>query len=53
VVLNDAGVDEAAARSDILTSCREALAPYKVPAMLRFTPSLPITAGGKLERAVA
>jgi acyl-coenzyme A synthetase/AMP-(fatty) acid ligase len=53
VVLSDPTADETAARTDILSACRAALAPYKVPAMLRFTPSLPITAGGKLERAIA
>jgi len=52
VVLHDPGADEAAAREGILAACRERLAPFKVPAMLRFTPSLPMTAGGKLERAV-
>jgi acyl-coenzyme A synthetase/AMP-(fatty) acid ligase len=52
VVLAEPGADEAAARADILAACRERLAPFKVPAMLRFAPSLPMTAGGKLERAV-
>ncbi len=53
VVLSDPTADETAARTEILSACRAALAPYKVPAMLRFAPALPITAGGKLERAVA
>jgi acyl-coenzyme A synthetase/AMP-(fatty) acid ligase len=52
VVLAEPGADEAAAREDILAACRERLAPFKVPAMLRFAASLPMTAGGKLERAV-
>ena len=51
VVLAEPGADEAAARADILAACRERLAPFKVPAMLRFSASLPLTAGGKLERA--
>jgi acyl-coenzyme A synthetase/AMP-(fatty) acid ligase len=53
VVLADPGADEAAARADILAACRERLAPFKVPAMLRFAASLPMTAGGKLERPVS
>jgi acyl-CoA synthetase (AMP-forming)/AMP-acid ligase II len=53
VVLRDPDGDETAARADILAACQGALAPFKVPATLRFTPSLAMTAGGKLERAVA
>jgi acyl-coenzyme A synthetase/AMP-(fatty) acid ligase len=53
VVLRDPEGDAAAARADILAACRGALAPFKVPAMLRLVSSLPMTAGGKLERAVA
>lgn len=53
VVLRDPAADESMARADILAACRDALAPFKVPALLRFTPSLPMTAGGKLERAIA
>jgi acyl-coenzyme A synthetase/AMP-(fatty) acid ligase len=37
--------------SEILESCRHALAPYKVPAMLRFVPSLEVAPSGKLARA--
>ena len=48
-----AGADEAAARAGIISACREALAPYKVPTLLKFVPQLAMTAGGKLERAVA
>lgn len=53
VVLRDPAADEAAARAGILDACRRALSPFKTPAMLRFVPSLPMTAGGKLERMVA
>jgi acyl-coenzyme A synthetase/AMP-(fatty) acid ligase len=47
------GADEAAARAGILCACRADLAPYKAPTLLRFVPALAMTAGGKLERAVA
>ncbi len=51
VVLADgcsAGSDEIRAR--ILTECRAQLAAHKVPAVIRFVPSLEITAAGKLAR---
>ena len=47
------GAGEARVRAEILQSCRAELAPFKVPTMLKFVPALAITAGGKLERAVA
>ncbi|HEY1426400.1 MAG TPA: fatty acid--CoA ligase family protein [Caulobacteraceae bacterium] len=53
VVLRDPAADEAAARTGILDACRGALAPFKTPALLRFVPSLPMSAGGKLERMLA
>jgi acyl-coenzyme A synthetase/AMP-(fatty) acid ligase len=37
-------------KSDILETCRGALAPYKVPATIRFVPSLDVAASGKLAR---
>jgi acyl-coenzyme A synthetase/AMP-(fatty) acid ligase len=37
-------------KNDILAVCRESLAPHKVPAVIRFTSSLPIAASGKLSR---
>ena len=37
--------------ADILASCRLALAPYKVPAKLRFVASLEVAPSGKLARA--
>ena len=39
-----------ALRENILESCRKALAAYKVPAMIRFVPSLEVSASGKLVR---
>jgi len=38
-------------KSDILESCRHVLAPYKVPTMVKFVPSLEVTPSGKLVRA--
>jgi acyl-CoA synthetase (AMP-forming)/AMP-acid ligase II len=37
-------------RNKILADCRASLAPYKVPATIKFVPSLEITATGKLAR---
>jgi len=37
-------------KSELLDACRRALAAHKVPAMLRFVPSLEFTAAGKLVR---
>jgi acyl-coenzyme A synthetase/AMP-(fatty) acid ligase len=39
-----------AIRDEILADCRAQLAPHKVPAMIKFVPSLDITAAGKLAR---
>ena len=52
VVLEAAGrgEDPATLKADILAFCRETLAPYKTPASLKFVESLPVTAGGKLDR---
>jgi acyl-CoA synthetase (AMP-forming)/AMP-acid ligase II len=44
---------QAALRADILAACRAALPAHKAPASVRFVPSLPITAGGKVDRAHA
>ena len=43
----------AALQGDILEACRLALAPHKVPAAIRFVPSLKVTASGKLARTDA
>ena len=40
-------------RDKILADCRASLAPYKVPAVIRFVPSLDLTAAGKLARCDA
>jgi acyl-coenzyme A synthetase/AMP-(fatty) acid ligase len=37
-------------RNEILADCRASLAPHKVPAVIRFVPSLDVTAAGKLAR---
>jgi acyl-CoA synthetase (AMP-forming)/AMP-acid ligase II len=54
IVLKDhAGVSEGRATEverEIMAICRRSLAPYKVPAVIRFVPSLDISATGKLVR---
>jgi acyl-coenzyme A synthetase/AMP-(fatty) acid ligase len=55
VVLADAaiaaqGAEAEAVKSDLLAACRRSLAAHKVPALLRFVPSLSVTAAGKLVR---
>jgi acyl-coenzyme A synthetase/AMP-(fatty) acid ligase len=53
VVLKDQSIeDEAAARieREIIAACRNHIAPYKVPAMLRFVPGLAVSESGKLLR---
>ena len=54
VVLDDAAGDNGdAIRREIEASCRDALASWKVPATIRFVPSLAVTAAGKLTRSNA
>jgi acyl-coenzyme A synthetase/AMP-(fatty) acid ligase len=48
--LMSASADGQQLKSDILDNCRRALAPYKVPTMLRFVPSLKVAPSGKLAR---
>jgi acyl-coenzyme A synthetase/AMP-(fatty) acid ligase len=50
VVLSDVANDNATFKQAILEACREKLPAFKVPAMLRFVPTLELTAGGKLSR---
>jgi acyl-coenzyme A synthetase/AMP-(fatty) acid ligase len=55
-VVPAAAVPEAARQGltdDIAEHCRSRLARHKVPVIIRFVPSLPITAGGKLRRTHA
>lgn len=42
-----------ALKSEILQACHRALAPYKVPATIRFVPSVGVAASGKLARFTA
>lgn len=53
VLTPDQNPDEATAqalKNELLAACRSHLAAYKVPAMLRFVPSLELTPAGKLVR---
>jgi acyl-coenzyme A synthetase/AMP-(fatty) acid ligase len=49
----DGSVRSDAIRDRILADCRASLAPHKVPAIIRFVPSLDLTAAGKLARCDA
>ena len=59
VVLNPSGgssatsAPEAQTEQEILQLCRQHLARHKVPAMMRFVPSLNVTGAGKLARGNA
>jgi acyl-coenzyme A synthetase/AMP-(fatty) acid ligase len=50
VVLREEAPDAGALRGEILDLCRARLAVHKVPAMIRFVPTLSVAASGKLER---
>ena len=50
IVLRDSEVDADAMKADILSLCRARLPAHKVPALVRFVPSLPLTPAGKLSR---
>jgi acyl-coenzyme A synthetase/AMP-(fatty) acid ligase len=50
VVLKPGVLQTATIRDEILAECAAQLAYYKVPALLRFVPSLTVSAGGKLAR---
>jgi acyl-coenzyme A synthetase/AMP-(fatty) acid ligase len=50
VVLNEGVVEAPSLKNEIIAACARQLAPYKVPALVRFVPSLAVTAGGKLAR---
>ena len=47
---NQAGEAVAQTEREIIALCRENVAPYKVPAMIRFVSSLPVSESGKLLR---
>jgi acyl-coenzyme A synthetase/AMP-(fatty) acid ligase len=49
----DGSVRSDSIRDRILADCRASLAPHKVPAIIRFVPSLDLTAAGKLARCDA
>jgi acyl-coenzyme A synthetase/AMP-(fatty) acid ligase len=46
----DAIAETTAFKSELIEMCHRALAPYKVPAAIRFVPSLNVAASGKLAR---
>jgi acyl-coenzyme A synthetase/AMP-(fatty) acid ligase len=50
VVLKEGVAEDAKLKDAIIAACAARLAPYKVPALIRFVPSLAVTAGGKLAR---
>jgi acyl-coenzyme A synthetase/AMP-(fatty) acid ligase len=50
ILANADGVSSDKIRGEILSACRASLAPHKVPAVIRFVPSLDITGAGKLAR---
>jgi len=55
VLLGDAGAasssaDTAQTQQEILALCRQDLAPYKVPVLIRIVPALEVTESGKLAR---
>jgi acyl-coenzyme A synthetase/AMP-(fatty) acid ligase len=52
-IANDASSDAAALKRELIAACHDALAGYKVPAAIRFVPSLDVTASGKLARISA
>jgi acyl-coenzyme A synthetase/AMP-(fatty) acid ligase len=55
VLLSDTGAarssaDTAQTQQEILALCRQDLAPYKVPVLIRIVPALEVTESGKLAR---
>ncbi len=43
-------VDQAALRMDIVEFCQKQMAPYKVPKIIEFTSSIPLTSVGKVDK---
>jgi acyl-coenzyme A synthetase/AMP-(fatty) acid ligase len=50
IVLKEGVIEAPALKDEIIAACVSELAPYKVPALIRFVPALAVTAGGKLAR---
>ena len=50
VVLDDPEAPAEAVEQEIVAACRRALPSHKVPAVIRFVPSLAVSAAGKLVR---
>jgi acyl-coenzyme A synthetase/AMP-(fatty) acid ligase len=50
VVLKEGVVETAELNEEIRSECATRLAPYKVPALVRFVPNLDVTDAGKLRR---
>ncbi|MCP4578735.1 MAG: long-chain fatty acid--CoA ligase [Deltaproteobacteria bacterium] len=46
----DQGKDETAIREKILSHCKEHMAPYKVPKIVKFVSEIPLTAVGKVDK---
>lgn len=43
-------VDKQLLRKDLLAACREGLAPYKIPALIRFVDKVEVSSSGKIQR---
>ena len=50
VVLNEGVIEAPGLKDEIIAACARQLAPYKVPALVRFVPVLAVTPSGKLAR---
>ncbi|WP_158815605.1 AMP-binding protein [Methylocapsa sp. S129] len=50
VVLNEGVIEAPGLKDEIIAACARQLAPYKVPALVRFVPTLAVTPSGKLAR---
>jgi acyl-coenzyme A synthetase/AMP-(fatty) acid ligase len=50
VVLNEGVLEAPGLKDEIIAACARQLAPYKVPALVRFVPALAVTPSGKLAR---
>jgi acyl-coenzyme A synthetase/AMP-(fatty) acid ligase len=50
IVLNEGVIEWPGLKDEIIAACARQLAPYKVPALVRFVPALAVTPSGKLAR---